>query len=118
MQKRCKADPMFKLNKNISNLILHSLKGSKNGLHWETIVGYTCKDLKQHLEKQFDNKMNWDNYGSYWHLDHIIPKSFFKFTTTEETEFKMCWSLNNLQPLEAIENMKKHNKLNYKTRTV
>lgn len=62
----------------------------------------TYQDLIKHIEKQFDDKMTWDNYGSYWHIDHIRPKCSFK-----GNEFKECWALSNLQPLEAIENFRK-----------
>ena len=45
------------------------------------ILPYTFEELKINLEKQFDNKMTWNNYGSYWHLDHIIPQSHFNFNS-------------------------------------
>jgi hypothetical protein len=50
--------------------------------------------------------MSWDNHGE-WHIDHIIPAS--KFDKTE----KLCIinSLLNLQPLWAVDNLKKSNKL-------
>ena len=54
--------------------------------------------------------MNWENYGSYWHIDHIKPKSLFIFESLEDEEFKQCWSLNNLRPLEAKENIRKGNR--------
>lgn len=44
--------------------------------------------------------MTWENYGKNgWHIDHIIPKSFFKFDSQEHPAFKACWALSNLQPL-------------------
>ncbi len=43
-----------------------------------------------------------------WHIDHITPKSHFNYKTPEDKE---CWALENLQPLEAIENMRKYNKV-------
>ena len=53
--------------------------------------------------------MNWDNYGE-WHIDHIKPISSFIFESSEDEEFKRCWSLDNLQPMWGIENIKKGNK--------
>ena len=75
------------------------------------MAGYTKDDLVKHLEKQFDDKMNWANYGSYWWIDHIKPRSAFHYTTAEDPEFKECWSLSNLQPMEKIANIKKGNKI-------
>ena len=107
-EKRFKT-PKGKLNKNISRSILASLRTSKNGRHWEELVGYTINELKEHLERLFKSGMTWENYGK-WHIDHIIPKSKFNFVTPEDLDFKKCWALKNLQPLEAKQNMSKGNK--------
>jgi len=109
-------DPRFRVDCNISRAINNHLKFngiSKNRRTWESLVGYTIQDLCIHLEKQFykDPEITWKNYGKYWHIDHIIPKSFFDYKTTEEEKFKECWSLTNLQPLSAIENLKKGNRI-------
>jgi len=110
--KRRQNDPVFKLNQGISINIRHSLKGKKNGRHWETLVNFTQEDLRQHLEAQFKGGMTWDNYGK-WHIDHIIPKSIFNITSAECKGFKQCWALENLQPLWARDNILKSNKLFY-----
>lgn len=107
---RRRKDPMFRLNGNISRSINYSLQGNKSGLHWETLVSYTAEQLKEHLEKQFQLGMTWSNYGK-WHIDHIIPKSLWKFEKPEDREFQQCWALANLQPLWAEENIKKRAKL-------
>lgn len=70
------------------------------------IVGCTPQELKEHLEKQFSNGMTWENRIE-WHIDHIIPLSSAK---TEEELYKLC-HYTNLQPLWAVENMKKGNKI-------
>lgn len=88
-----------------------SLRGSKSRRHWVDLVDFTVDQLKKHLEKHFERGMTWDNYGSYWHIDHIIPISAFNFERPEDMDFKRCWCLKNLQPLEAKENMSKHNKI-------
>lgn len=108
-RERRKTDPKFHLNGRMSTSICEALKGLKGGRHWEFLVGYTLADLKNHLEKQFDEKMNWGNQGSYWHIDHIKPKSLFDFTTAEDPQFLECWGLKNLQPLEAMANLRKSN---------
>ena len=102
-RERRRIDYKFKLNKNVASFICQCLKGKKAGMKWEKLVGYTLDDLVKHLENKFEPWMTWDNYGK-WHIDHIKPKSLFK-----EEEFKECWALSNLQPLEAITNIKKYN---------
>ena len=61
-------------------------------------------DLKTHLQSLFTNEMNWDNYGTYWEIDHIISatKLAKKGYTLEEIN-----KLTNLRPIEVILNRKK-----------
>lgn len=102
----------YKLNGRISNLIRYSLKNRKNGIHWETLVGYTLNDLMKHLENLFLPSMTWDNYGKDgWSIDHIRPVSIFNITSNKCKGFKKCWGLENLRPMWAKDNLKKSNKL-------
>ena len=103
-------DPYYRLNNSIGSAISRSLKGKKHGEKWEKIIGYNLGDLIKHLESQFDNNMSWDNYGSYWSIDHIKPRAAFFYQSPEDDSFKDCWKLNNLRPLEKIENIRKSNK--------
>lgn len=105
-----KTDSSFRLRQSMSYLVWHCLVNGKEGYSWESTVGYTVNELKQHLEKHFQEGMSWDNYGK-WHIDHIIPVSFFQFKSSNDVEFKMCWRLENLQPLWAGDNLSKHDKL-------
>lgn len=107
---RRKDDPKFRLNQAITNCVCKALRGKKAGKRWEILVGYTLEDMVKHLEKKFDEKMSWENWGNYWHIDHIKPKSLFKYTSPDEIEFKKCWALENLQPLEKFANIKKGDK--------
>ena len=109
-KQRREKDPKFRLDQNMKNLIYHSLKRKKAGREWESLVNYTLEDLMRYLENQFDKKMNWDNYGSYWEVDHIKPRSLFRYIFPEDPEFKECWALKNLQPLEKTINLRKSNK--------
>ncbi|MFH1656391.1 MAG: hypothetical protein ABH956_01290 [Candidatus Nealsonbacteria bacterium] len=105
-----KENPKYRLDCNMGNLIYQSLKKNKKGLRWELLVDYVLADLIKHIERKFDEKMNWNNYGSYWHIDHIKPRSLFKYTFLDDLEFKKCWALENLQPLEKHANFIKNNK--------
>jgi len=106
---RRKINPKYRLDENMSSAIWNSLKNKKAGKKWKALAGYTLEELMEHLEKQFNSKMNWGNYGSYWAVDHVKPKSLFNYTTPDDLAFKQCWALKNLQPLEKIENIKKRN---------
>lgn len=106
-----KTDPKYRLDENMGSAIARSLKDKKAKRPWEALVNYTLEELMRHLEKQFDNKMSWDNYGSYWAVDHVKPRGLFNYTAPDDLVFKQCWALKNLQPLEKIENIKKRNHL-------
>lgn len=93
-----------KISRCISRGIYRSIKENKAERHWENLVPYTLQELKSHLEKQFTSEMNWNNYGTYWEIDHIIPQNLFSFNSSEDKEFKICWSLANLRPLEKLLN--------------
>lgn len=113
---RRKSNPKWGVNHTISACIRSTLKrkggyDTKNGRHWEDLVGYTVEQLIKHLEKQFTEEMTWENHGSYWHIDHIIPIAVFNFEKAEDIDFKRCWALENLQPLWASENMSKGAKI-------
>lgn len=104
--------PKGKLSMCMSSGINDSLnRGSKGKRHWEILVAYTADQLKRHLEKQFKPGMTWENHGTYWHIDHKIPIAAFNFETPEDLDFKKCWALKNLQPLEAIKNKSKRDKI-------
>lgn len=105
-------DPHFKLRGNVGSLINKRLKkrNSKKDGPMAEYLPYTIKELKDHLENQFTRGMTWENYGK-WHLDHILPDSSFNYTSTTDEEFKKCWALENLQPLWAIDNILKGNKI-------
>lgn len=107
--KKLKYNLNYRINKIFSDNIRDSLYSKKEGHGWTKLVNYTLIDLKQHLEKQFKEGMNWNNYGK-WHIDHIIPKSYFMFTHYSEQAFKDCWALTNLQPLWAKDNYTKGNR--------
>jgi len=110
----------FKIHKNVSRAIQKSLVGvQKNSSIWEHLL-YTPQQLKEHLESLWEPWMNWENYGKLslnkrtWQIDHVMPKSSFNFSSTKDEEFQKCWSLENLKPLEAMENVKKGNKILFK----
>jgi hypothetical protein len=106
-------DYKWKLNSCMATAIKNSLKckkRKKKGRHWEYLLGYKIEDLIAHLEKKFDSKMSWNNYGKHWEIDHRRPKSWFNFDGPEDEEFKMCWRIGNLQPLEKSKNRQKSNR--------
>ena len=103
------SNPKNNLDHRMGCMLRKALR-RKNG-SWQSLVGYTKEQLKEHLEKQFTEGMTWEVFvKGYIHIDHIKPKHLFKYQTEKDEEFKECWSLTNLQPLWARENMIKNGK--------
>lgn len=94
---------MRKISDFIHRTIRRTLKSKDD--YSETILGYTKRDLWEHLETQFDRFMTWDNYGKYWVIDHIKPIVVFIKEGIEDP--KIINALSNLQPLSKSENRKK-----------
>jgi len=78
-------------------------------------IGCNIQYLREWFEYNFTNEMNWDNYGKYWSIDHIIPTCKFDLINEDE-KFKCCnWS--NLMPVTIKYNSSKKeivmNQINY-----
>lgn len=90
----------------VSSRVYKSLKYNKTK-HSIEYLGCDIEIFKKHLENKFVEGMNWENYGSIWHIDHIIPIAYNK--PSKEEVIKRLHYLNT-QPLWALENIKKGNR--------
>ena len=97
-----------KLRARISTIIRQKMQGKRKAGSAVKDLGCTLMELMDHLESKFQDGMNWENYGE-WHIDHIKPLSMFDLTNEED--FKIAVHYTNLQPLWAIDNLKKSNKV-------
>lgn len=107
---RRKTDPLYKTIGTLRcrTRIIFTEKGLKKRSKTSVMLGVSFDKVKEHLEKQFKEGMTWENHGRYgWHIDHIIPLSFAK---NEEELINLC-HYTNLQPLWAIDNIRKGNKI-------
>jgi transketolase len=110
---RRKNNPAIALRHNVSvqvSMTLSRSAGNKNGESVMKYLPYTIEQLKEHIEKQLQPWMTWENYGE-WHIDHIYPHSKLPYDSMEHPNFLKAWALENLQPLEAKENIRKGNKV-------
>ena len=92
---------------NLDYSIRNAVSNNTNTRYCE-LFDYTIEQLQEHLEKQFTLGMNWVAFrAGKIHIDHIKPQSLFDLSN--DIEYKKCWSLNNLQPLWAADNLAKSN---------
>ena len=110
-----KTSKFYVLNSRMRTLIYQEIRGGKRRKSWKEFIDYNLNDLMRHLESKFTKGMTWEKFmNGEIHIDHILPLSFFNYTSADDAEFRKCWSLENLQPLWAEDNMKKHNKVSLK----
>ena len=101
-------DINFRLADNLRSRLRKAIKNNQKAGSAVDDLGCSVDDLKIHLEGKFSEGMSWDNYGE-WHIDHIRPLS--RFDLTNKSQHLEACSYNNLQPLWAIDNLKKSNKV-------
>jgi len=70
-------------------------------------IGCNIQYFREWLEYNFTEEMNWDNYASFWSIDHIIPVC--KFDLTIEDEKLKCWHWSNMMPVTINFNSSKKN---------
>jgi hypothetical protein len=98
----------YKLQKVLRSRLYIALKNEYKQTSAVDLIGCSLEQLKKHLEMQFDDKMNWSNYGSYWEIDHI--KQIFNFDLKYFQNQQQCFHYSNLRPLSKLENQKRAKK--------
>jgi len=99
----------YKLKSNIGRRIREIL-GQEKSERCVDYVGCSINELRTHIESTFLDGMNWENYGSGWHIDHIIPCSAFNML--DENDRLACFYYKNLQALWAVDNIRKSDSYN------
>jgi hypothetical protein len=103
-------DINFRIACNLRNRLYSALKNNRKEGSAVNDLGCSIEFFKIYLELKFypnpetGEQMTWENYGA-WHIDHIIPLTLFNLTDGEQ--LKMAVYYTNLQPLWALDNLKK-----------
>jgi hypothetical protein len=87
--------------------VIRRLNLDKND-YTNKLLGYSDLDFKLHIESQFIGDMSWENKNTF-EIDHIIPISAF----IENTPLNIVSSLDNLKPMDPVENLKKFVSIDY-----
>lgn len=97
-----------KLKHNIRTRLGNAIKRRSNSS--KELLDCDIKIYIEYLEYQFDNDMNWENYGSYWHIDHVNPINNFDLTNIED--IKKAFHFTNTRPLSVELNLSRSKKTN------
>jgi hypothetical protein len=107
-QYRIKNDILYKLRhilrSRISKAFIRKTEKSRD------ILGCSIEEVRKHLENQFTEKMSWNNHGSSWEIDHIIPLA----SARDQKKLRKLCHYSNLQPLESSKNREKGARLDWK----
>lgn len=109
IKNRRQIDINFKLIRNIRTRFASALDGDYKSGSAVKDLGCSIEEFKAYIESKFQPGMAWDNWSRIgWHLDHIKPLSCFDLTNLKE--LKEACHYSNLQPLWAIDNLRKSDK--------
>lgn len=100
--------PKFKMIHCLRERLRAVLRGKNKSASTMALLGCTVEELHNYLEKQFVEGMTWENRGTVWHADHMVPSTSFDLSDPEQQ--RRCFHFSNLQPLLASDNMNKGNK--------
>jgi hypothetical protein len=105
-KERRKTDINFKLKHLLRTRLSKAIGNNQKIGSAVKDLGCPISELKEHLEKQFQQGMCWSNWShSGWHIDHIKPLS--RFDLTDRQQFLEANHYTNLQPLWAKDNLSK-----------
>jgi hypothetical protein len=102
--------PKNKIGRRLRSRVRSALKRNVSGGRsiktdsTQKLLGISYDELVGYLEGLFKDGMSWDNYGT-WHIDHIIPCSYFDLTLEENQ--RICFNYQNLTPLWGEDNHSK-----------
>ena len=107
-RERYASDLKYKIKVCLRSRLLAALKLNPKTSSAITNLGCSVEYLKIHLESKFQPGMTWENWShTGWHIDHISPLASAK---SPEELIKLS-HYSNLQPLWAVDNIKKSDKV-------
>ena len=109
---RRKTEPAYKITESCKARI-HSVLNGYKGMTSSDLLNCTRQQLLDWLEYNWSDGMTWENHGNgegKWHIDHVVPISFFNVENEEEQ--LMCFHWSNLRPLYGSDNISKWNSVN------
>lgn len=105
-QNKRDTDLLYRLADNQRTRLYIAIKNNQKQGSAIRDLGCSIPELKEHIEKQWQEGMSWDNWTlDGWHIDHIKPLA--SFDLTDLTQFKAAVHYTNLQPMWAENNLSK-----------
>lgn len=108
---RIHADLNYRLSRNLRNRLNQMLRKNKTDKQGSAVrdLGCSLGYFREYIGGLFREGMSWENYGSDWHLDHIVP--LCQFDLFDREQFLKSCHYTNIQPLWVVENQSKGGRL-------
>lgn len=103
--RRREAKTPYYISLRIRNRIKAVLKGQRRDGKFLDLLGCSAEEAKQYIASKLKRGMTWGNYGTAWHIDHIIPCAAFDLRDPKQQ--RQCFHFSNLQPMKVSENLRK-----------
>lgn len=98
-QRRRMATLKERVGRALRSRIRNTLSGKDKSDNTKAMLG---NGYAAALQQRREPWMTDDNFGSAWHLDHVVPCAWFDFA--KEAHQKACFHHSNLQPASAFDN--------------
>jgi hypothetical protein len=102
-------NPIERIGRNYRQYLRDYIFKDKITKDIDKIVDLPVTKLKDWLEYNFQSEMTWENYGTFWNIDHVTPCS--SFDLEDEEQLYECFSWKNTLPVYCKENLIKHTKI-------
>jgi len=102
---------LFRLQVNLRSRLTRAIKNNQKTGSAISDLGCTIPFFKKYIEKKFNSRMTWKNWGKYWQLDHKV--AFFKFDLTDRKQLLKAVNYKNMQPLTKPDHIRKCAKETY-----
>ena len=100
-------DKSYVLYENLRKRIWKCLKNKSNSS--KELLGCDIDIYFKWIEFTMSEDMNWENYGKFWNIDHLIPLSTFDLTAEDEAKRAFNWK--NTWAMKSSENFIKKNNI-------
>jgi hypothetical protein len=101
-RKESKKNINYRIKKSLAARLRNVLVKNDTTMNY---IGCNISFLREWFEYNFLDDMNWNNYGTVWSIDHVIPVKHFDLN--KENEKYKCWNWTNLVPLHVKSNSSK-----------
>jgi hypothetical protein len=106
-----KYERKLKIKKRQQAAFRRFIRGQATPINIRDYIGLNWQETKILLESRMQENMTWQNYGSFWVVDHVAP--FWIFDLEDEKDLKLLWHPDNLMPMIWADNNHKQGDLRF-----